>query len=261
MKNALFCGALCLATPTFLLQTAHAEGGDKEWSGAFGVNRVIRTNPGYVGVKGTYDLDFKLPKASHGEYEDQAQKNKVIKGPVGTFMRGVLDDEIGITDAPSVYFGGNLKSIKETIESEVDGGVQLEHVTIRAKDGPVAPPGWYIFFFIANAHSEKHTKGDIHRHVNANSANRLEISPRVWGPDEQPFGVPFRAPLTALTNQQTHLEINDKGQVKFKFQPLDGEIWITFPRPTEINDIIPEFWIVSATTPIAPRKIDKSLSE
>ena len=111
--------------PLLWSSAAFAEG-NKVFTLAAGVNRVIRTQPGFKAVRGNYSLEFKSPRNETNEFETAADKAN---------FAATLDPEIVIENRPSVYLGGTLVARGGNHgTSEIDGGIQLEIVTRRTVD-------------------------------------------------------------------------------------------------------------------------------
>lgn len=102
------------------LQPTHAEGSMNFGLGAWGVNRVIRTNNGFVAVDGTAKISFHMPTSA---------ANRVIR------------ETNPYDNAPSVYLGAEGLYTDGRTPVEADAGTQFETGLYR-EDATI---GWSAF--------------------------------------------------------------------------------------------------------------------
>lgn len=109
-STTLRCAAVALGVLTGLgsVETARAEGSRNDWRGAWGVNRVIRTNGNYSAVEGTAAIWFKMP----------AEQDR---GVIATTRRTNPYD-----NKPSAYLGAGRVNAQGVPEIEADAGLQYE---------------------------------------------------------------------------------------------------------------------------------------
>ena len=239
---------VCAALPLFCTtQIVFAEGSTRDagdgvafGGGNNGVNRVVRTGPGFTGLQIVLNnLSFRMPANEAGRYEVlDAQGEPVLDGR----NNGQLDLEVQPfflgNDAqgdprrpqgnkPSAYLGGEFRPLVSLgnnrntglpYRTQVDVGLQYEPITLSN-----TAPGWSVFFYL-------HNVGYIHPNGNNATADRLTTNPRVWStqalvPNE---GIPYRAGGSAINGTMT-LDARDSGSVGFTFSPM-GEIFFNFRR-------------------------------
>lgn len=220
-------------------------------AGNHGVNRVIRTNNGYSGVKGTVDISHTMPTNEAGIYETA----------VGS---GTRDAMALIENGPSAYLGGVLDSARmnqqtqQYVRTQVDVGLQFYPATYTFSQQelldfpstrPGAPPGWSIFFYL-DRFVGFNDRGD---EVNV----RLVNSPRVLDPQSpgDTRGMPYRVSGDRIAGVM-NFSASATGAATFTFMPSTaygtfGTIVAALPRV----DLLAENrrrWEVDANHPGAP---------
>jgi hypothetical protein len=245
--------AAVVALPSLLLapRGAWAEGSTRDGDANFGggnngVNRVIRTGPGYTGVQAAVDeLSFSMPTNEAGRYEVVDAQGRTV---LNTNNASTTDDENGSLDLevqplpvgldaqgnqrtpkgnkPSAYVGGEFHPAVRINDrngnpslTEIDVGLQYEPVTLYG-----SPPGWSVFFYL-------HTVGYINAAGNPTTEQRRILNPRVWDstaarPQE---GAAYRATGNSINGTMT-MEAREAGSVGFTYSNFGNAIYANLLR-------------------------------
>lgn len=241
LKHVVFLAGLLGFSGGRACNEARAEGSRDFGGGAHGLNRVIRTENNYTGVRAQVSIGFYMPRNEAGQYQVvNAQGQPVITNGTGTLDQDVMPFPLQ-GSKPSVYLGGTfppVNAIGGGAQTEVDVGLQYEPVTLNN-----TAPGWSVFFYVDPV--------NIRDGINT-VRHRIEVNLRVYdGNAPVPnLGVPWRSNTNPVVGTMT-LDARASGSAAFTFSPV-GTIYANFPRAW-LTAGEQARWDVNATThPVAP---------